>query len=74
MLTQEQKAKAINLAMSIDSGKIRLKSVLDEMENGDEKAGWEHIIAFWLKCNDMTRSVVDRLYLEKLYRLPTSAK
>lgn len=74
MLTKEQKAIAINLAMSIDSGEISLKTVLDELETSNEKAGWEHIIAFWLKCNDMTKSVVDRLYLEKLYRLPTSEK
>lgn len=72
ILDKEQQALAINLAMNIESGVINLSTVLEEINL--DPVGWTHILAFWLRCNDMTRGVVNRLYLEKNYSLSISEK
>lgn len=72
ILNKEQQAIAINLAMNIESGIIKLSTILDEINN--DPCGWVHILAFWMRCNDMTRGVIDRLCLEKNYSLSISAK
>lgn len=72
ILNKEQQAIAINLAMNIESGIIKLSTVLEEIDL--DPVGWVHILAFWLRCNDMTRGVVNRLCLEKNYSLSISAK
>lgn len=67
MLTREQKAIAINLAMDIDMGRFELNEILQDIENYPMQ--WDNVLKYWENCNEMTKSVIDRLYLEKLYRM-----
>lgn len=72
VLDKEQQAMAINLAMQVESGEIRLSTILEEINI--DPIGWSYIIAFWMNCNEMTQRVVDRLCLEKNFSLSISTK
>lgn len=66
MITDDEKAKVIQLAMDIDLGLIDLKEALKVIRK-DVKA-WTPILEFMETSCELTRNALDRLYLESLYR------
>ena len=61
VMTKEMQADAINLAMAIDTGTIDYDFVLDTLKK-ENKEGSRTLIIFWYRFNEMTKSVVDKLY------------
>lgn len=65
MISKEQKAKIIQLAMDIDLGIINLEEALKVIR--ENKEVWIPILQFMESFDDLTKSALDRLYLESRY-------
>jgi hypothetical protein len=66
MITDDEKAMVIQLAMDIDLGIINLKEALKVIRK-DVKS-WIPILEFMETSCELTRNALDRLYLESRYQ------
>lgn len=60
MFDKETTAKLINLAMAIDVGEVSCKDALITLSEYPSETS-AAIILFWMRFNDMTSHVVDKL-------------
>ena len=65
MITDDEKAMAIQLAMDIDLGIINLKEALKVIRSDIE--AWTPILEFMETSCELTKNALDRLYLESRY-------
>ena len=66
MINDNEKAMAIQLAMDIDLGIINLKEALKVIRKDIQY--WMPVLEFMENCCDLTKSAIDRLYLESIYQ------
>ena len=66
MISDDEKAMAIQLSMDIDLGVINLKEALKVIKKDAQY--WIPILEFMENCCDLTKSAIDRLYLESIYQ------
>lgn len=66
MITDNDKAIAIQLAMDIDLGIVNLKAVLKSIRKNIDV--WIPILEFMESSCELTRNALDRLYLESIYQ------
>lgn len=66
MITDDEKALVIQLSMDIDLGIINLKEALKVIRK-DVKA-WIPILEFMETSCELTKTALDRLYLESRYQ------
>lgn len=64
MISSDDKAIAIQLAMGIDLGVINLEVALKEIRS--DIITWTPILEFMESCCDLTRQAIDKLYFESL--------
>lgn len=65
MISDEEKTKVIQLSMDIDLGIINLNEALKVIRKNKE--AWIPILEFMETSCELTRTALDRLYLESLY-------
>lgn len=68
MLSIEDKAIAMNLAMNIEQGNVNLTELIKEMNHywGD----WQDILNFWEEYKNQSKmldSILNRIYLEYIF-------
>lgn len=66
MITDDLKADAIQFAMNIDLGIVDLKVALEEIRK--DKATWIPILEFMETSCELTKTALDRLYLESKFQ------
>jgi hypothetical protein len=66
MISDDEKAIVIQLAMDIDLGLIDLKQALKVIRRNTQ--AWLPILEFMESSCELTRNALDRLYLESKYQ------
>lgn len=64
-LDEDEKAKAMNLAMDVELSRYSLQEIIDLIN--EDPIGWIPILAFWIKACPMTKTIIDKLHLETVF-------